>query len=127
SRRWTWAISSDVLEQEQQAAEEGGVAEESDARDVALERIALLPEAMEDHRRGDGEDDEAQRADRRMPVERDHRAAGELQHDADPEAGGGEGHAEPCHALDVIGDARLGQVRNAGNDEEKDNQLPAGE
>src|ERR1051326_5731600 len=74
----------DFLQEQQQPAEDGRIAEERQAREVALQRIVLLPEAMKDRGRGDGEDDKAPDADGGMPARLDQRAAGELERDADP-------------------------------------------
>jgi PAS domain S-box-containing protein len=114
-------------EEQKQAAEHGEVAEEVDAREVALRRVALLPEAMEDRRRRDGEHDQAGDPERRVPVEVDERAARELQRDAEPEGGARERNAERGHALDVVGDARPGEVARAGDDEVGEEEVHARE
>lgn len=61
--------SVQVYEQEKQPAQHGDVAEQVDARQVALVRVALQPEAVEDAGRRDGEHDQAERAEPPMPVE----------------------------------------------------------
>lgn len=112
-------------EKQEQPAEQPRVAQQVDARNVALERVALLPEAMEDGRRRDGEHDQAHHAERRVPVEVDEGAARELQRDAEPEGGARERQAGRGHALDVVGDARLGEVAGAGHDKVGEDEVHA--
>ena len=61
--------SANAAEEQKQPAEQRDVREQRDAREVALDRIALRPEAMEDGGRGHREGDQAADAERRMPVE----------------------------------------------------------
>src|SRR5262245_54431993 len=114
-----------VREEQQQAAEDAGVAEQDDTAGVALARVLHLPEAMEDRRRRYGESDEAVDADFRLPVGEEQGATAKLQRDADPEYGGWGGCAEGGHALDVIANARPGEVAKTGDEEASDDQQPS--
>src|SRR5258705_3605191 len=83
-------LSTNVLQEEQQPAEDGGVAEQDDAAQVALRRVRIAPETVENRRRRHGKQDQAIDPDFGVPAGKEQRAAGELQDDSDPECGGGK-------------------------------------
>src|SRR6267143_2146979 len=82
--------STHVFEEQEQPAEDGGVAEEDDPAQVALRRIPHAPEAVEDRRGCHREQDQAQGANLGVPAGEQQRTAEELQPDAGPERGRGE-------------------------------------
>jgi len=64
-------------------------------------------------------------ADFGVPVEKDQRAARELQRDSGPERGRRERSAERRHALDVVLDPRFRQVANPGGEKAKHDEQPS--
>src|SRR6267142_610217 len=117
--------SAHVFEEQEQPAEDGGVAEQDDPARVALRRVRHAPETVEDRRRHHREKDQAPDADFGVPAGEHERTAGELQRDSDPERGRRERSAERRHALDVVLDPRFRQVANPGGEKAKHDEQPS--
>src|SRR6266480_1263532 len=111
--------STHVFEEQEQPAEDGGVAEQDDPAQVALRRVLHAPETMEDRGGRYREQDEAIDTDFGVPVGKNERTAAELQRDSDPERGRGERSAHSGHANYVILDPRCRQVANSGDEKAK--------
>src|SRR5882672_3475390 len=117
--------SLQISQDQQEPPEDGGVPQQDDAAGIALRRVRVAPETVEDRGRNHGEEDEAVDADLGIPVENQQRTAGELQRDADPERGGGRRRAERGHALDVILDSRAREVAQTCHEEADHDQEPS--
>ena len=96
------ALSTQILEQQQQPSKDRSVAGHGYPAVDALHRIRLCPETVIDRSRRDREQDQTCRAKRGMPSNQQQRAPGEQQHRSKPERESGEGHTKRCHARDVL-------------------------
>src|SRR5579859_6735751 len=119
------AESAHALQEQQQPAQQSRVAEQCQAAVVPFHRVDHVPETVEDGGRGDGERDQAVDPGFRVPTGKQQRATGELQSDADPKQQGRKRRAEGRHALDVIADARPGEVGQSRHQKISHDQQPA--
>src|SRR6185312_12614793 len=118
--------SQHILQEQKQPADHRDIGEEAVLHAASLHRIFHLPETQQQERRKDSEDDEAEHADRRMPVGEDQRAADELEEQAGPECLARHRAFENAEPLDVILDVMRRQVADADDEEERHDQQPPG-